>query len=370
MKIVILTLHRVTNFGSLLQTYATELILKKMGHEVEVIDFVPEGLTFKRAIWPKNGNVLKKLIKLIPLMICNVYQFHMSDKFLKKNITLTKKRYKNYNELERLNLDGDIYLSGSDQVWNTQNGNSEEDLGAYYLSFAEGKPKIAYAGSFGRTDFSVDEKVEMKKRLEKYNSISVREADGVRIINSLGIICTHVVDPTFLASRKEWTNFYFANKKSLPKKGYIFVYNLNRNKLIETIAKNAAKKYGLKIINFADTFEYIIGAKNKMFNDPYDFIGYLANAEYVITDSFHGTSFSINMEKQFVTVAAPKYNCRIESVLNMMHCEDRLADDLEDALRILDNRIDYSVITPIVEEQRSRSKEFLEKAIDECKCYR
>lgn len=371
MKLIeIITLHRVTNFGSLLQTYATEQILKKLGYAVKIIDFVPEGLSFKRAIWPKCGSIFKKTIKFFPLLACNIFQFHISDHFLKKYVTLTDKKYHSYSELQTRRLEADIYLSGSDQVWNTQNNNPNEDLGAYYLAFCDDKPRIAYAGSFGRTSFSSEEMERIKQWLSQYTAISVREDTGTQILNEMGLKGTHVVDPTFLLTKRDWLEFYNSTRANLPKGGYVFVYNLNRNKLVEEIAQRIAKNQGLRIVNFADTFEFVHGAENKIFNSPFDFLGYLTNADYVITDSFHGTSFSLNMEKQFVTVAAPKYNSRIESVLRMMHCEDRLVTSVEDALKMCSQRIDYSCISYEVSKQRKRSMKYLENALYECECNR
>ena len=370
MKISVITLHRVTNFGSLLQTYATEHILKELRYNVEIIDFVPDGLTFKRAVWPRQGSVLKKVMKFLPLLVCNLFQFRMSDNFLRKYISLSPKRYNNFAELASDKLDADIYLSGSDQVWNTQNNNPEQDLGAYYLAFAKNKPRIAYAGSFGRTDFADLEKRKVQAWLKCYTAISVREDTGLQLLQEMGLGGVHVVDPTFLLNGEEWRNFYLSNRPHFPEKGYVFVYNLNRNKLLEEIAKKVAEKFGLRIVNFADTFEFIHGAYNKMLNTPFDFLGYIANAEYVITDSFHGTSFSINLEKQFITVSAPKYNCRIESVLRMMHCEERLVNTVEYALKLCEQKIDYQIVTRLVDEHRSRSYRFLEQSLNECKCDR
>lgn len=363
-RVAVITLHRVTNFGSLLQTFATENTLHQLGYDVEILDFVPEGLTFKRAIWPKSGSIIKKIIKFLPLLACNLFQYHMSDSFLRNHLSLSKKRYGSFAELSKASISADLFLSGSDQVWNTQNNNPKEDLGAYYLSFVQNKPKVAYAGSFGRTDFSKEELKQIEKWLKQYRAISVREDSGLQLLEEMGIEGTHVVDPTFLLDRTQWLDFYSSHRKAFPDTGYVFVYNLNRNKIIEEIAIAVAKEKGLRIVNFADTFEFIHGAKNKLFNTPLDFLGYIANADYVITDSFHGTSFSINLGRQFVTVAAPKYNTRIESVLRMMSLEDRLVSNSEKALQVLYRPIDYAKTNEIVGDRRRESIIFLENALN------
>ena len=366
MKVSLITLHRITNFGSLLQTYATQYYIESLGHEVEVIDFVPDGITFKRAVFPKhNGSTVKKLIKALPLALVNGIQFSMTNRFLKKHIHVTKKRYKSYAQLEKAKISADVFISGSDQVWNTQNNNPEDDLRAYYLCFApENKRKIAYAGSFGKTVFSEAEKEKIKGWLDRYQAISVREDTALNTLEELKIFNgVHVVDPTMLLEKEDWIKF--CGKKK-PRQDYVFVYNLNRNKQLEEFAKALAEQKKLKLINFADTFEFIKGAKNRLFNSPYDFINYIANATYVVTDSFHGTAFSLNFEKQVVSFAAPKYNSRLESILRETNLIDkRFVNSVDEAFKAIDEPIDYAIISPILREHKEKSKNFLRKYLCE-----
>ena len=365
MKVAIITLHHITNYGSMLQTYATQLAIEKLAHEVEVIDFVPEGITFKRAIWPKNnGPVWKKIIKFPPLLIVSLFEFNDLNRFLKKYIHLTPRRYRFYNELINEFPDFDAFLSGSDQVWNTQNNNPPEDLKAYYLGFSpEGKRRIAYAGSFGKNSFSEKEGDIIKQFLTKYDFISVREDEGVEILHHFGFNeCSHVVDPTLLLTSQEWRTF--ASAKKAPKSGYVFVYNLNRNVLIKRIAKAIAKKKGLRIVNFADTFDFICGARNRMGNSAEDLVNYIANADYVVTDSFHGTAFSINFNRQVFVVKAPRYNSRIESILRTAGILDtRLVESVREGLEALSAPIDYNLVNPRIDEARQFSIDYLKYAL-------
>lgn len=363
MKIELITLHRVTNFGSLLQTYATQRVLFQMGYEVETIDFVPEGLSFRRAIWPKGYGYLKKAVKLLPNIIVNTVQYCMVDKFLKKEITLSLKRYHRYQQLMQDIPNADIYISGSDQLWNTQNNNPPDDLKAYYLQFVPNNTKkIAYAGSFGRYDFSETEKKEIYKWLNEYKAVSVREKDAVDFLNNMGICdVAHVLDPTMLLNKNEWSSFI---KKSRPNYKYVFVYNLNRNKKIEELAKKIKEIKGIKIVNFADTFEFIYGAKNKMFNSPKDLLYYIYYAEYVVTDSFHGTVFSINFNKNFFTYDAPRFNSRLESVLNKFNLkQERYIRSVEDGVDRLNDEIDWTNVNQILDIEREYSMSYLRKAL-------
>lgn len=360
MKVEVITLHRVTNFGSLLQTYATQRCLEQLGCEVETVDFVPEGLTFYRSVWPKGHSTVKRLIKLAPLMVCNMIQFSMSDRFLRKHIHLTDKRYGCYGELEVDCPKADVYLSGSDQVWNTQNNNPPADLGAYYLAFAGDSKKIAYAGSFGKDDFSPAEKNMVTAWLKKYHALSVREDTALNTLRDFGLDGVHVVDPTLLLTAQQWRDFCTKKK---PKPGYVFIYNLNRNKVLEQAALAIAKKKGLRVVNFADTFEFVKGAENRFGNDPLDFINYISNADYVLTDSFHGTAFSLNFSRQVLSIPAPKYNCRLESILRLTGCEDRMFTSVEEALKKVDAPIDYSAVNEKLNAARKASMEYLKEAL-------
>lgn len=363
MKVSIITLHRITNFGSLLQTYATQKYIESLGYDTEVVDFVPDGITFKRGVWPKGASFASKAIKFAPLLFCNVLQFSMVDKYLKENIKTTAVRYNNYKELVENVPKADIYLSGSDQVWNTQNNNPEDDLRAYYLCFVpENKRKIAYAGSFGKEDFSDAEKAKISGWLKSYDYISVREDAALKTLESMDVSGEWVTDPTLLISQSEWREFC---KKAPPEPGYVFVYNLNRNKLLEEAAVKIAQEKGLRVVNFADTFEFIKGAENRFNNDAFDFLNYISNADFVVTDSFHGTAFSLNFNRQFVCVSAPKYNCRLESILRLTGLlEGRLVFDIESALDVAKTEIDYNAVEPKLEAQREKSREFLKNALE------
>lgn len=367
MKVEIITLHRITNFGSMLQTYATQTAIEKIGYETEVLDFVPEGMSFIRGCWPKNDTpVWKKLVKFLPHLAASLVARKNVNLFLHRYIHLSNKRYKCYQEILRNTPIADAYLSGSDQVWNTQNNNPPEDLKAYYLGFVpEGKKRIAYAGSFGKSTFTPEEEVIIKEYIAKYDSVSVREDDGVRILQHFGFDNgVHVVDPTLLLSGEEWREF--ASVKKAPKAGYVFVYNLNRNNLIKEVARSIAKDKGLRIINFSDTFDFVLGAKNRFGNTAEDFVNHIANADYVVTDSFHGTAFSLNLNRQVIVVKAPRYNSRIESILRVAGLlETRLVGNVEEGSKAASATIDYEMVNSRMAIARIKSYEYLKNALIE-----
>lgn len=366
MKVAVITLHHVRNYGSLLQTYATQEILKKLNCEVEIIDFIPKGLTLSCGIKTikASGNLIKDIIRKLGASL--VFSIEQADtvRFLNKNISLTKQTYHNFDELLASPPLADAYISGSDQIWNTQNANLPTDILAYYLEFApEGKKRIAYASSIGKTEFSDDEAENVKSHLEKYCAIGVREKQAVELLKTIGIEASkHVLDPTLLLTPNEWKSFLGKQNKEKP---YIFVYNLNRNPHIKSFASLLSREKNLPIINFAHTLDFIPSAKNRLINSAYDFLYYLSNAEYVITDSFHGTAFSINFGKQFLTFSAPKFNSRIQSILELFSLESRLSAAACNDITIIDKPLDKEGIERALSHERKTSLDFLKSALED-----
>lgn len=364
-KIGILTYHRVFNFGSLLQTYALQKYLEDKGQKVEVIDYYPERLQKKRLLFHINPKwsrpVWKLIIHLIPAVITRMLGYHMMNTFLRKYVHLSKKTYKTEEDLKKELPIYDIYLNGSDQVWNVETADGMVDK-VFFMGFLPNKCiRAAYAGSFGKDDFSDKSLKEIKKYLSKYSAISVRENSGVDILNKIGIDNGQwVLDPTFLLKPVQWKKIQA--KMKLPKK-YLLVYNLNRNSRITRLAQQIANEKELEIVNFAHSFVFIKGAKNIVCPTPNLFITLFENANYVVTDSFHGTAFSINFGKQFICVPAPRFNSRLNSILDLIGESDRLLGDKDD-FDIINRRIDYTKVRKILDNERKKADTFIERVIN------
>lgn len=363
-KIGILTYHRVFNFGSLLQTYALQNYLEQKNCDVEVIDYYPYRLQKKELLFHVNPKwrrpFWKLLVHLIPAVVTRLMGYHMMDTFLHKYINLTAKQYETPEDLIKDTPYEDIYLNGSDQIWNVETANGEVDR-VFFMDFLDdNSTRAAYAGSFGKDAFSDESLKEIKRYLQKYSAVSVREKSGIPILEKIGINdgCW-VLDPTFLLRPADWEKI--AEKIKLPDK-YLLVYNLNRNPKIPEVAIKIAAKKNLKIVNLAQSLTLIKGAKNILYPTPNTFITMFKNAEYVVTDSFHGTAFSINFERQFVCLPAPRFNSRLESVLGLINESDRLL--LTDDISVADRKIDYTVVTRIIEEERKFADQFIDKVIN------
>lgn len=366
MKIDIITLHHVRNQGSLLQTYALQHFLACKGFANEVIDYVPVGLTLKKGVATirKSGSPAKDLARKLCAAAVFSAQQRMVNRFLSRHVRLSERRYHRYKDLLENPPDADVYISGSDQIWNTQNANEPDDIKGYYLCFVpEGKKRISYASSIGKDSFDQGEAEMVRHALEAFQAISVREKQAVDLLASIGLKnAVHVVDPTLLLDADAWRAFCRHHKP--PKQRYIFVYNLNRNPDIKKLAAALAEEKKLPIVNFADTLDFIRGAKNLLFNSPHEFLYYIGNAEYVLTDSFHGTVFSINLGRQFITFPAPRFNSRIESILEVFGLQNRLWQaGIGADVSALPEPIDYEIIQPQVDSVRQRCRQWLIDAI-------
>ncbi len=364
----IITLHRVVNYGSVLQTYALQEKVKELGYIPEVIDYYPERLTklgMLKRIKNKGEKYKKSIIirNLARIVIIPSYlkRFNMFFGFLKKYIKMTNKIYKDEESINNEAFNYDIYCTGSDQVWNS--GWNEKIDHPYFLTFApDDKRKIAYAASFGKKELYPNEIEETKKMLSRYDEISVREKTGVDIVNSLGIKnVKNVVDPTLLLSGDEWRKI---SSQKYNGKNYILVYNLNRNKKIDNYAEELSKKTGLKIIYLSYQLHEFY-KKGKMACNPKveDFISLIDNASYVISDSFHATAFSLNLNKQFIIVYPGKYSTRLQSILELLNLENRVANDEKD-LSIINNKIDYEIVNKKMELMRKESMDWLKQALN------
>lgn len=374
LKASVITLHTVDNYGSAMQTYATQEVLKKLGYDVEIIDYwrknnLPEYRAAQmlttsfmqklRPIWGKNVKTQSAATKVIRWYL----EHHTSPtwKFLKGNVNLSSKRYTSFYELKTVPPQADVYITGSDQVWNSIWNNGIDR--AYFLDFApESKPRIAFSASIGRTEFSQDEIPETKVLLQKYSAISVREESAVELLKSIGIESTLILDPTLMLSRSEWEKVAKGRKKIKP---YLLIYQLNPNSKMDQFAVELAKKKNWEIlrIGFGQSDRKRPG-KCIMSPRVEEFIGLLFQAKCVLTDSFHATAFSLNLGTDFISVRPPRFSTRIESILQLTGEEKRLLTSYED-YGIVDRTIDKKHVRNVLDHERRAGMDWLNAALND-----
>lgn len=364
MKISIITLHAVANYGSALQSYATQCVFGGMGLCPEIVDYR------RRAILPESAweilrnpeySALMKL-KLILIQPSSRKARKIFDGFLNTNIKMSDRIYTQDEDFVQYPFDADIYCTGSDQVWNT--GWHNEIPAPFFLSYApEGKKRIAFSASFGKEKLDEWEKPGILEYLKKYSAISVREKSAVDIINALdgGVKVEHVLDPTLTVEPEVW--YKLSSQDRIVKEKYILVYQLNNNKAFDRYAKQLAEKKKLKLIRLCTRYDQLRKTGHGIVLPKVEeFLSLIRDAEYVVTDSFHGTAFCLTFHKRFVNIYPGLYSTRLESILELAGLKSRKLEDYND-FSLIDKPIDYTAVDEIMKKERMHTMQFLEEAI-------
>lgn len=360
MKIAIITIHVGSNFGSILQTIATCQILKQAGADPVIINYIPDRVTYKR-YFKEGFQSVKRLIR----RIC-YFPFFLLDKkiysgYLTKYVKLSSPIYQG-EDFFRKCPSADIYMTGSDQVWNSIH-NEGYDGHYYFEGFPEEIRRVAFCSSIGREDFDETEKSRVAEELIKYKAISVREDSAVEILSKLGIESTQIIDPTFLLDRIQWRKFM---SQRIVKEPYVLIYtpyNTVDENVIYASAKKLAEKYNLKIVTFSWTFKNDPRANRTVkFASPGDFLSLMYYADFIITNSFHGTAFSINFNKNFWVFQPNAFSTRIESILRKTGLINRML--FSELTNTNLQEIEYSRVNSIIEQERNFASNFLEKALN------
>lgn len=307
-KIFTLTCHDVYNYGASLQAFALQTYLINEGYDIQIINYKPDYLNIKyRLSWyvPKSSPYYEKckansLYRALYVLRRYIFEYRTIsrrrafDRFTKKYLKLTSE-YNSYIELCQNPPVGDIYIVGSDQVWNNSPLLNGWDA-AFFLKFGANTTKrISYAASFGSTKQCPDIMYDWIRTL---NAISVREETSLSLLNDVGVTAKIVCDPVFLLSEEEWIHNLNLNQSS---NNYILIYNLsgNNQKLIRQ-AKELAANENLEI-HYIVTNHKLPGVKNIKGTGPKEFLEEILNASYVFSDSFHATAFALIFKKQFFT---------------------------------------------------------------------
>jgi hypothetical protein len=372
MKVEIITLHNVKNYGSVLQTYVTQQVLKELGYDSEVIDYYREDLIEKNILQNRlnsssifSKNIITRMIGRIFIKKDIKNQSKKFNKFISQYLKITPKSYYSNEELKEDLPKADIYCTGSDQVWNGEWNNGIEK--AFFLDFVpDDMPKIAYSASFGRKELKEFEEKEVTRLLNRYKMISVREKSGLDILNKIGYKnAENVLDPTLMYNREQWKKF--AKETKYANKKYILVYQLNTyNPIFDQYIKNLSKKKKLPVFRLSSTsYQFIKYGKLIYCPEVEEFISYFLNAEYIVTDSFHATAFAINLNKKFACIFPKKFSERLNSILQITGLESKNVTETK-SIEAIDEEIDYERVNSIIEKERKKSFEFLKKELGAC----
>jgi len=361
MKIGIITIHYGVNYGSALQAYALTHFLRENNLDAEIIDFIPKRYRIDPYFACNKKNIFIKLIYILVKAPFLYFQRKVFFKFLKLNVPLSRK-YKNAKELYKY-ASYDVYITGSDQVWNKDYNDDTQQL--YYLCFApKNSIKVSISASFGKSSIRNEEDLkQLYEGIKDFYAISVREDAGLEILNNIGIKnAVHLLDPTFLYNKESWVSHF--NKKCLINEPYVLVYALDSEEsTLINYAKVIASHKGYKVA----LISFDIRKRNKKNVDyyfhnksPEYFINLFSNADFIVTNSFHGVAFSINFEKQFIAMSRKAYNSRLESILSLVNLQSRLMPRNNNFnINMAFREIDYDKVNHIIEEQRKKLIDFI-----------
>ena len=353
-KVGIVTIHKINNYGAALQAYALNRHIRSLGHEAKTIDFRTYRVAESYQLLHKVEGKMDLVRNAQALLYAGKLRRRKSrfDDFLAQNVPMTDRAYYSDAELREAVLDFDTYICGSDQIWNTHCRNYDD---AFILSFARGRGKrISYAASLGASSIHPDMQDRFRRELSDYQAVSVREMDAVDIIEPLaGQKVCHVCDPVLLLTPDQWRE---AAAGPLLKEPYIFFYHVKGDiPGMRDYLRDLSRKTGMKVVAVTMNLREMLYPNVKCYDaGPREFLSLIEHADYVVTNSFHATAFSLLLRKKFM-VFTPKRSgpSRLTSILTTAGLMDRVwGKDCAPIEAQIDYDRAWEKLTPFVEQSR------------------
>ena len=366
-KVAIISRHAVSNYGSFYQALALEKAILNLGYDACTINYINlseksyrlSKIDISNSRW--NKNILRRFIFYLIDIPNRTIQFSRFAKFRKEALDLTEE-FNSIDEIDSNKINANIYCTGSDQVWNETINNKLDN--AYFLDFLDSNiMRFSYAASFGKSTINDSNVNFVKSCLSKYNKISVREDTGVQLLRNLHLSSEQVLDPTFLLTGNEWRKISKDYKVNY--NNYILLYQIHKNNDMLDYARKYAAQYGYKLINVSVSFlDKKANVKLEWLPDYKKLLSLFDNAKCVITDSFHATAFSINLNTNFVTFLPKQSTSRNQSVLRLFGLENRAINKDSD-FTIPESTINFVKVNKILEKERENSINWLANTLKE-----
>lgn len=376
MKIGILTLPLHVNYGGILQAYALQTVLERMGYEVEVITtpLVKAKVSFLHKIiaYPKRF-LLKYLLGHKNVIIYYESRLNESNKLIQRYTKVFIQKYIHQHKVNRLadlkEQDFDAIVVGSDQVWRKTyfTNSTAESLENAFMQFSKGwnVKRVAYAPSFGTDtwEYSSKETALCASLAKCFDALSVREKSAVRLCKQyLGTEACHVLDPTMLLDVQDYVSLIDCNHTPHSKGNmhcYILDVSVEKSKLIDYIAR---ERHLVPFFVGADTYNLQVSESERIQPPVEQWLQAFREAEYVVTDSFHACVFSILFRKPFIVYGNKERGmARFHSLLSLFGLENRLVTGLEEYKQLPD--IDHDAVYEKLHIMRSTSFDFLQNAL-------
>lgn len=359
MKVGILTFHRAVNYGAIFQAFALQKFMSRYC-ECEIVDYRCRHIeAVYQPIGINRSNLIRSTVSTILKYRTRKLKMNTFNNFLHENVKLSSKSYSK-SELANAANCYDAFITGSDQVWNDSCAGFDK---SFFLDFISDKgKKHSYAASFGFGEIPKQLKDEYRRLLTDYSNISTREESGAKIIKDLlkRDVLVHI-DPTFLLTKTEWSKYAKPVDRN---KKYILLYTVLKPSRIFELATSLSEATGCEIIYINDSPTKQLDATYMRGASPEEFLGLFSGAEYVITNSFHGTAFSIIFGKKFLAEinSGGIVNHRVMNILRTLNLEERMISQ-ETLIRDAEKEIDYDEVLGRVEVERNKSAKYLKSII-------
>lgn len=389
MKIGIVTYVKCDNYGAELQAFALQWKLNSLGYDAEVINLEKRNIDMKRnpdvimgaikqrfkqegvfaivSIVRKFLETKKRITDEDKYKAINENKHKLFERFFENKVRHSEKYYTLDEISNATDLKYDVYIAGSDQIWNYIH---TDRLDVYFLMFANKfkAKKISYAASVSIYNIPKKWRAAYKTYFENIDVLSVRELHGAELVSKYSNKKAEVVlDPTFLLTKEDWVR-EVANDCGV-EGDYLLIYTLSGSPHIRKMAHDIARHLNLKVVNIKSGYsdEPDDGTINVYEIGPAEWVGLWSKAKYVVTDSFHGTAFSINFNIPFTTLVNPNsmMNSRVLSILKIMNLESRIVyDNLKGDLKPNDIALDFTETNRILKQWKEKSLKFLLHALN------
>lgn len=364
-KTATITFHASHNYGSMLQAYALQQTLYKLGHDNDIINLRTDRQ--KRLYWPMCDIPFDSFKSFVKKLLIAPYQkslwkkYRLFEAFLQKDLRLTQE-YKTLEEVEKANLCYDCYISGGDQIWNT----APDDFDwSFYLPFVKQGKRISYAVSMGpKASEQVTERERVRSCLLKYDHISVREEgteDLVSFLIDRKVPIT--LDPALLLTGADWSRQIAS--KPIVKGDYILVYSPAYKPEVYDMAKNISKFLKMKVVVTTFSFHnFQYGFKQQLATGPWEFLNLAQNARLVVSGSFHALVFATLFHVPFFAVDGDQDN-RMITFLKNMNLLDRTINEKDyKTKRSTAFQIDFKDADQFLTLKRKENLAYLKNAIE------
>lgn len=346
MKVKIITLHSIYNPGSVFQAFGLQEFLRSNKFDAQIIDYRPGYSTIGK-------NKIKGLLRKLLFYRTESSIKKKYEEFIQQRMFLTDKRYRTHNDLQLQTPIADIYMTGSDQLWNMDYDCGRDDV--YYLGFVENGKKIAYSTSIGKRNIPQEELNTISSKISDFSVLAVREKSTSELLSEVLQRDVHwVCDPVFLLSSK----IYEEMSPRIVKEKYVVVYLSAESTLLDNVIKYVKEKTDFNVILLGGNRTRCQCDKHVKDLGPYEFLSYLRHAELIVSSSFHATAFSHIFHKKFVAILPKTNGERIESLLELSELTERIICT-EENIPVMFNEIDFDLVDKKLENFIEKSKELL-----------